>query len=80
MSTGEGIGRKLDAYWRLVRLDKPIGTLLLLWPTLSALWIAAGWLRVCDFDMAAKIRHIADRMSQTYRYFAGHSPRQRIHP
>ena len=24
-----------------VRLDKPIGTLLLLWPTLSALWIAA---------------------------------------
>ena len=32
---------RLDAYERLVRLDKPIGTLLLLWPTLSALWIAA---------------------------------------
>lgn len=28
-------------YLRLVRLDKPIGSLLLLWPTLCALWIAA---------------------------------------
>lgn len=27
---------------KLVRFDKPIGTLLLLWPTLWALWIAAG--------------------------------------
>lgn len=32
---------RLDAYARLMRLDKPIGTLLLLWPTLSALWFAA---------------------------------------
>ena len=32
---------KLALYFRLVRLDKPIGTLLLLWPTLIALWIAA---------------------------------------
>jgi 4-hydroxybenzoate polyprenyltransferase len=31
---------KLDAYERLMRLDKPIGILLLLWPTLWALWIA----------------------------------------
>jgi 4-hydroxybenzoate polyprenyltransferase len=29
-----------DAYWRLMRFDKPIGILLLLWPTLWALWIA----------------------------------------
>ena len=28
-------------YYRLVRLDKPIGILLLLWPTLSALWLAS---------------------------------------
>src|SRR5215475_10683493 len=34
------IGARLDAYERLLRLDKPIGTLLLLWPTLSALWLA----------------------------------------
>ena len=33
--------KRLDAYERLMRLDKPIGILLLLWPTLWALWIAA---------------------------------------
>ncbi|MEO8134654.1 MAG: UbiA family prenyltransferase, partial [Betaproteobacteria bacterium] len=33
---------RLDSYERLLRLDKPIGTLLLLWPTLWALWIAAN--------------------------------------
>jgi 4-hydroxybenzoate polyprenyltransferase len=33
--------KRIDAYERLVRLDKPIGWLLLLWPTLWALWIAA---------------------------------------
>src|SRR5688572_541350 len=33
--------KRVDAYERLIRLDKPIGTLLLLWPTLWALWIAA---------------------------------------
>jgi 4-hydroxybenzoate polyprenyltransferase len=29
-------------YIRLMRLDRPVGTLLLLWPTLAALWLAAG--------------------------------------
>ena len=29
-------------YLRLMRLDRPVGTLLLLWPTLAALWLAAG--------------------------------------
>jgi 4-hydroxybenzoate polyprenyltransferase len=38
----QAIVGRLDAYERLIRLDKPIGTLLLLWPTLSALWIAAA--------------------------------------
>ena len=33
--------KKLYAYERLMRLDKPIGILLLLWPTLWALWIAS---------------------------------------
>ncbi|GAB2866902.1 4-hydroxybenzoate octaprenyltransferase [Pseudoduganella ginsengisoli] len=32
---------KLQLYFRLIRLDKPIGTVLLLWPTLSALWLAS---------------------------------------
>jgi 4-hydroxybenzoate polyprenyltransferase len=33
---------RLRLYSRLARFDKPIGTLLLLWPTLWALWLAAG--------------------------------------
>jgi len=35
---------RLSAYERLMRLDKPIGILLLLWPTLWGLWFAAGGL------------------------------------
>jgi 4-hydroxybenzoate polyprenyltransferase len=31
---------KWQAYSRLMRIDKPIGTLLLMWPTLWALWLA----------------------------------------
>lgn len=31
---------KLSAYSRLMRIDKPIGSLLLLWPTLWALWLS----------------------------------------
>lgn len=38
------ITNHLKQYALLIRLDKPIGILLLLWPTLIALWIAAeGW-------------------------------------
>ena len=33
---------KWNAYWRLMRFDRPIGILLLLWPTLWALWIAGA--------------------------------------
>ncbi len=33
---------RLDLYEKLMRLDKPIGILLLLWPTLWALWMATG--------------------------------------
>lgn len=43
------LGSKLSLYAQLIRFDKPIGTYLLLWPTLWALTIAArgapdGWL------------------------------------
>ena len=34
--------QKLTDYARLMRLDRPIGIYLLLWPTLWALWFAAG--------------------------------------
>lgn len=33
---------KLKDYWQLTRMDRPIGIYLLLWPTLWALWMAAG--------------------------------------
>lgn len=32
---------RFPAYWQLMRFDRPIGILLLLWPTLWSLWIAA---------------------------------------
>jgi len=35
---------RLNLYLQLIRWDRPAGWLLLLWPTLAALWIAAdGW-------------------------------------
>ena len=42
------IKERLDLYEKLMRLDKPIGILLLLWPTLWALWLSSagrpnGW-------------------------------------
>ena len=40
--TTQSILHRLALYAKLVRLDKPIGSLLLLWPTLSALWLASG--------------------------------------
>ena len=37
---GRIVNKKFDQYGRLMRLDRPIGSLLLLWPTLTALWFA----------------------------------------
>ena len=43
----EGLKNKLNLYLQLIRWDRPAGWLLLLWPTLSALWLAShgfpGW-------------------------------------
>jgi 4-hydroxybenzoate polyprenyltransferase len=36
------VAGRLALYSSLLRLDKPVGTLLLLWPTLTALWIATA--------------------------------------
>ena len=33
---------KITSFFRLARFDKPIGILLLLWPTLTALWLASN--------------------------------------
>lgn len=47
--------RKLDLYLQLIRWNRPAGWLLLLWPTLSALWLAArgfpGWHLVIVFTL-----------------------------
>ena len=54
---------RLDAYEKLVRLDKPIGILLLLWPTLWALWISArghpNWLLVWLFALGTVLMRSA---------------------
>ena len=36
------LGRRVSEYTRLMRLDRPVGTWLLLWPALWALWIAGA--------------------------------------
>lgn len=37
----ESLRARASAYWRLGRFDRPVGTWLLLWPTLWALWLSA---------------------------------------
>ncbi len=47
--------QKLALYLQLIRWDRPAGWLLLLWPTLSALWVAAagfpGWHLLAVFTL-----------------------------
>jgi 4-hydroxybenzoate polyprenyltransferase len=54
---------RIVLYERLMRLDKPIGTLLLLWPTLWAVWIAAGgrphWIIVGVFALGTLLMRSA---------------------
>lgn len=40
--TKERLLDRAKQYWLLARLDKPIGILILLWPTLWALWVASA--------------------------------------
>jgi 4-hydroxybenzoate polyprenyltransferase len=59
----QNINKKLDAYERLMRLDKPIGILLLLWPTLWALWLASrgipDWITLLIFVTGAVLMRSA---------------------
>lgn len=61
--TASPLLRRLQLYARLVRLDKPIGSLLLLWPTLSALWLASGgrpdWTLVVIFTIGTVLMRSA---------------------
>src|ERR1044071_4903593 len=75
------VAKRLDAYERLIRLDKPIGTLLLLWPTLSALWIAAygrpSWQLVLIFSVGTMVMRSAGCAFNDLadRHFAAHVTR-----
>jgi len=54
---------RLSLYLQLIRWDRPAGWLLLLWPTLSALWIAAdgfpGWHLVTVFTLGTVLMRSA---------------------
>ncbi len=57
------LAHRFHLYARLVRLDKPIGSLLLLWPTLTALWLAAdgapAWWLVVIFSLGTVLMRSA---------------------
>jgi len=80
------IARRLDAYERLIRLDKPIGTLLLLWPTLWAVWLAAdgrpSWVIVLIFVMGTLLMRSAGCAVNDFadRNFDPHVERTRSRP
>ena len=57
------LSNRVLLYIQLVRLDKPIGILLLLWPTLIALWIASNgkphWQLVLIFSLGTALMRSA---------------------
>lgn len=57
------ISKRIRLYFQLIRLDKPIGILLLLWPTLTALWIASDgkpdWQIVAIFTLGTVLMRSA---------------------
>lgn len=77
---------KLSAYWRLMRMDRPIGTLLLLWPTLWALWLAAqgqpNWPVLLVFVLGVVVMRAAGCVINDYadRHFDGHVKRTAQRP
>jgi 4-hydroxybenzoate polyprenyltransferase len=80
------IAKRLDAYERLIRLDKPIGALLLLWPTLWAVWLASdgrpGFDVVLIFLLGTFLMRSAGCAINDYadRDFDPHVERTRLRP
>ncbi|MDR2874480.1 MAG: 4-hydroxybenzoate octaprenyltransferase [Methylobacillus sp.] len=77
---------RFDAYERLMRLDKPIGILLLLWPTLWALWISGNghpnkWV-IWIFTLGTVLMRSAGCVMNDYadRNFDAHVERTRQRP
>jgi 4-hydroxybenzoate polyprenyltransferase len=77
---------RLNAYEKLIRLDKPIGILLLLWPTLWALWLSSrghpSWKIVWIFILGTVLMRSAGCAINDYadRNFDGHVARTRERP
>jgi len=77
---------RLNAYEKLIRLDKPIGILLLLWPTLWALWLAPlgrpDWTIVWIFVLGTALMRSAGCAINDYadREYDGHVARTRERP
>jgi 4-hydroxybenzoate polyprenyltransferase len=61
--SGRAVPGKPGLYLQLIRWDRPAGWLLLLWPTLSALWLAAGgfpgWHLVAVFTLGTVLMRSA---------------------
>src|SRR5690606_39753182 len=74
------------AYLQLMRLDRPIGTLLLLWPTYWALWLAADGMpslkNFVIFTLGVFAMRAAGCVINDYadRHFDGHVKRTRERP
>ncbi|HEY5717234.1 MAG TPA: 4-hydroxybenzoate octaprenyltransferase [Motiliproteus sp.] len=77
---------RLHAWIQLTRLDRPIGTYLLLWPTLWALWIAAEGMPRLDlrgiFVAGVVLMRAAGCVINDYadRHFDGHVKRTHTRP
>lgn len=77
---------KLKAYIQLMRADRPIGTYLLLWPTLWALWIAAEGVPplhlLVIFTLGVWLTRSAGCVINDYadRHFDGHVKRTKDRP
>ena len=77
---------KLDLYEKLMRLDKPIGILLLLWPTLWALWLSSlgrpSWIIVWIFILGTVLMRSAGCVINDYadRDFDRHVERTKERP
>ena len=80
------ITEKLSLYEKLMRLDKPIGILLLLWPTLWALWLSANgrpsWLVLWIFILGTVLMRSAGCVINDYadRDFDRHVERTKERP
>ncbi|MDO8959737.1 MAG: 4-hydroxybenzoate octaprenyltransferase [Rhodocyclaceae bacterium] len=86
MSSFVLIRERLDRYEKLMRLDKPIGILLLLWPTLWAVWIAADgqphWMVVWIFVLGTALMRSAGCVINDYadRDLDPHVERTKLRP